>query len=480
MIAENLIPEDFKAEITREMGRMTAEKLIDALSDTPETSVRLNVRKPLRAPLYPDMSPVPWCGSGFYLAERPNFTMNPLLHAGAFYVQEASSMVYETVVNQVERIFCENACEGHPLVVADLCAAPGGKTTAILNALPGGSVMLANEFVAARAKILKENLVKYGYPNLIVTNSDVSRLSEMGEIFDIVAVDAPCSGEGMMRKEEAARTQWSPGLVAQCASLQRAILKDAVRMLKPGGFLIYSTCTFNIHEDEENAAWIRDELGMQPVDSGLAGVGGIQPQICGDIPCLRFMPGFTRGEGLFLALFRKTGDPEVPSLCRQHRVDDARRKTEKKGKKGSARPSIDKNLISEASSWLHGDFDIREHDGRLLALSSEAADLLDKVPKGVRVVSAGVEVAEIKGKDLIPAHPLAMSTALSQGIFPEVELTESEALKYLAREPIVLPPDTPKGYVLMTSQGMPLGFMKNLGTRANNLYPQEWRIRTLR
>lgn len=461
MIEDKFLPEGFKALMKQEIGETRAEILFSALCREPETSLRVNTRKPPSSPLYPGMSQVEWCESGFRLPERPSFTSNPLLHAGVFYVQDASSMAYETIVRSLSG--------NDPIAICDLCAAPGGKTTAILNALPDGSIMLANEFSSARAAILKENICKYGYPDVIVTNTDTSRLSYLRDIFDIVAVDAPCSGEGMMRKEEAARSQWNEGLIKQCSSLQREILENAVEMIAPGGYLIYSTCTFNTCEDEDNAAWIADTFDLQPIDTGLADKYGIQPQAKGDIPCLRFMPGFTRGEGLFIAVFKKHGDLQASKT---------HSKPKKKGKKES-KDKVNPRVLSAAKSWIRGEYEIISHDGHLLALSPATAALLDSIPRGVRIMSAGIEIGEIKGKDLIPAHPLAMSIALACP-FPEIELTPEDALRYLSRESISISPDTPKGYLTVKYQGFPLGFIKNLGNRSNNLYPGDYRIRDKR
>lgn len=442
----------------------TAERLLSSLSESePDTSIRLNLRKSAGCGVpYADMTPVEWCGSGHYLSERPLFTLDPLLHAGVYYVQDASSMVYETIVR---------ALAGNVAVkVADLCAAPGGKSTAILNALPDGSVMLANEFIPARANILKENLIKYGYPDIVVTNTSTDKLSGLRGCFDIVAVDAPCSGEGMMRKEEAARTQWSEGLVKQCAALQREILESAAEIIAPGGYLIYSTCTFNPTEDEENAAWIADTLGMEAVDTGLAGKYGIRGETAGSVPCLRFMPGFTKGEGLFIAVFRK------PCAGTQPEASSKNRKI-RKNSKSDNKIKIDKRIANEAEKWIDGASTLRLHDNRILALSDATAALLDSLPSGVRIMTAGVEIGEIKGKDLVPAHRLAMSTLLKEGAFPDVALDREEALRYLAREATTLPEDTPRGFVTVSYGGHILGLMKHLGNRSNNLYPQEYRIR---
>ena len=460
MIEDKILPPDFEAMIKARLGDKTADILLPALNGEPDTSVRENRRKKTAEPLYEGMTPVSWCASGHYIDRRPQFTFNPLLHAGTFYVQDASSMVYESIVASL--------AGETPVKAADLCAAPGGKTTAILNALPDGSVMLANEFVASRAKILKENLCKYGYPETVITNTDVARLNTLRGYFDIVAVDAPCSGEGMMRKEEAARSQWSEGLVRQCSTLQREILESAADLVAPGGYLIYSTCTFNTTEDEENAAWIADSLGLEPVDTGLAGKYGIQKEVEWTVPCLRFMPGFIKGEGLFVAVFRKNAD-ESGATRRRHCKNA--RKNDRKG------PKTDLHIIETANSWIDGQFEIRPHEGRLLALTPGTAELLDSIPSGVRIVSAGIEIGEIKGKDLIPSHQLAMSTALAHP-FPEIELNEQEAIRYLSRDAINLPESTPKGYVTVTYKGHPLGFLKNHGNRSNSLYPQDYRIKS--
>lgn len=460
MIEKNFLPDRFKAMIADILGQSEGETLLAALDSEPDTSIRVNIYKSTPRNFYEGMSEVNWCKSAFYLDKRPNFTLNPLLHAGAFYVQDASSTVYETIVRSFgwER----------PVKAADLCAAPGGKTTAILNGLPDGSVMLANEFVPARANILRENLCKYGYPGIVITNSDTSRLSGIRDYFDLVTVDAPCSGEGMMRKEEVARSQWSEGLIRQCCVLQREIIDNAVEMLAPGGYLIYSTCTFNTAEDEDNAAYIAERHGLMPVDTGLAGKYGIHPQVKGDIPCLRFMPGLTRGEGLFVAVFRKPED--IVSGTSRVKIKKNREKH------GNGKVKIDSKILTTAKSWVTGDFEIRPHNDRLLALSPMTEDLLGRIPKDVRILSAGIEIGEVKGKDLIPSHSLAMSVASSQP-FPEVEVSEEDALRYLSREAMALPVGTPRGYVTVTYDGFPLGFAKNLGNRSNNLYPSDYRIR---
>lgn len=299
------LPVGFREMLSELLGEESSE-LIEALNEKPVTSVRLNKRKPGAS--FPGSEKVSWCESGLYLSKRPEFIFDPLLHAGAYYVQDASSMIYETLISSlVATIAHETREEVISLKVLDLCAAPGGKTTAMINALPDDSFVTANEYSRKRVGALKENLDKWGFRNFIVTNKDSGFYASQGESYDIVAVDAPCSGEGMMRKEEMARIQWSPKLVEQCAILQKEILSNAVKALKPGGFFIYSTCTFNREENENNAEFIVNELGMDIFDPAFPVDWGIPRGIKTDLPVYRFMPHKTKGEGLFLAVFRKPG-----------------------------------------------------------------------------------------------------------------------------------------------------------------------------
>lgn len=463
-----ILPDGFRAMIAGILGNQDADILLAALDGEPETAIRLNRRKTPSFSVYEGMTPVAWCPSAFYLARRPNFTLNPLFHAGAFYVQDASSAVYETIAASLG---FEDA-----VMAADLCAAPGGKTTAILNALPEGSVMLANEFIGSRANALKENLCKYGSPDVVVTNAATSRLACVKGRFNLVAVDAPCSGEGMMRKEPAARLQWSEGLISQCSRLQREIIDNAVEMLAPGGFLIYSTCTFNVSENEDNAAYIASVHGLEPVDTCLAGKHGIRPQVKGNVPCLRFMPGFARGEGLFVAVFRKEGVSACGAMRDESSHKGSRSRKSRKDAKNTANVKIDTKILSLAKSWAEPSMEIMPHGASLLGLSPAAARLLGYLPGDVRILSAGVMIGEVKGNDLVPSHQLALCPAMSCA-FPEVDLTEEEAIRYLSREAISLPAGTPVGFVAVTYRGFPLGFVKNLGTRSNNLYPADYRIR---
>lgn len=414
------LPENFINQM-RNLLQEDCDSFLAAMNQPPSVSIKLNRRKCNNPDIcgYEGLMPVKWCQSGYYLPERPVFTLNPLIHAGVFYVQDASSMIYEAVTEKIVPMALDT---GDPLRVLDLCAAPGGKTTSMINALPDGTTVVANEFVGNRATVLKENLMKWGYPDIIVTNSPTARFAALGELFDIIAVDAPCSGEGMMRKEDMAVSQWGEGLQKQCASLQREILADAFEALKPGGFLIYSTCTFNRLENEENVGYLVEELGMVPLDMNFPEEWGIGNGIDTPYPCLRFMPHITRGEGLFLCVLRKEGDYMPPRTRR-----------------------------GQSFSQL----------------------IADKA----KIIADGIPMTTTKGRDKVPTTESVLSCDYKRGTLPEAEVDEQTALSYLRHEAIQLNPEIPKGYVVVMYKDHPLGIVKNLGNRANNLYPAQWRIR---
>ena len=460
------LPTDFIGQIrTLLVDGTEAAAFLDALQSDSSVSIRLNRRKVPDMPLPGE--PVPWCVSGCYLAERPSFTFDPLLHAGGYYVQEASSMFVAWVLRH---------CVGDaPVQMLDLCAAPGGKSTLACDALPAGSVLVANEVVRSRAQVLAENLTKWGSPNVVVTHNDPADFTPLGALFDVILVDAPCSGEGMFRKDPASAKEWSLKSLALCACRQRRILADILPCLKPGGILVYSTCTYNIKEDEENVRWLRDEQGMEihPVPDVPDGWGITGNLLLGeDFPVYRFLPHRTKGEGFFLALLRKPADAEEMQ-------EPAGRKVHRKGRGKSDASAFPKEAAVKAKSWLDdGKEYVWEVKGAFLtALPAAVSSLAEYLRPSLRILQAGIPVGEVKGRDLLPQHALAMSTDLHPEAFPRVEVDYDQAIAYLRRETVSLPADAPRGFVLLTWRGLPLGFVKNIGNRANNLYPQEWRIR---
>ena len=382
------LPEDFVRETRQLMGEERFSRFMAAFDEDAPVSIRLN---PLKASLA-DGENVPWCPEGIYLEGRPQFTFDPLLHAGCYYVQEAASMFITHVLRSLITFHCSLLTSHFSLL--DLCAAPGGKSTALRSVLPEDCVLVSNEPIPTRAQILLENITKWGARNCIVTNNYPRDFKKAKARFDLILCDVPCSGEGMFRKDPATISEWSLQNVEKCWRLQREIVADAWECLNPGGMLIYSTCTYNIKENEENVRWIMETYDAEPIaiptEPSWHITGSLLPGF--EAPVYRFIPGITRSEGLFMCVLRKKG---VLS--------------------GSARKNI----------------------------------------------------------------PLkTLTTDLPQGDFPQVDLPYSETLQYLRGEALVLPPDTPKGLVTLTYKGIPLGPAKNIGNRANNLYPKPWRIKT--
>ena len=349
--------------------------------------------------------------------------------------------------------------ENQEPTVLDMCAAPGGKSTAMISALPQGSLLFANEPIRLRANILAENLSKFGYPHVVVTNNYPKDYERNGLLFDLILCDVPCSGEGMFRKDAVAIEEWSEEHVKHCSLLQREIVESAWKVLRPGGFLIYSTCTFNREENEDNIRWMMDELDATPWSINIDSEWGIQGSMTEAYggPCYRFLPGFTRGEGLFMAVMKKGA---------WSKEQGARNKEQGARSKGQ-----------EARNWLDRaeDYELRKMGDTLYALPKRWSSLIHKT--SLRIIQAGVALGEQKGKDLLPDHRLALSTALRDDAFPQVAVDYTQAISYLRREALTLE-DAPRGIVLLTYEDMPLGFVKNLGNRANNLYPKEWRVRS--
>lgn len=448
--------------MTQLLGTEDATALCQAISEknTP-TSVRLNPVKPSEQTEFDVDTQVPWCNAGRYLTVRPKFTYDPLLHAGCYYVQEAASMFIEQAYRVVSQDFV-------PARLLDLCAAPGGKSTLWRSLLPDGALLVANEPIRQRAQILNENLIKWGHPDTLCTSAFPDEFSGLSSFFDVIAADVPCSGEGMFRKDEGAVSEWSPEAVDACASRQWQIIESIWPTLRSGGYLVYSTCTYNRQENEDNVYRICNELGAELVQIPVEESWGISGDTTGrGLLVYHFFPHKTKGEGLFLALLRKTSDAPVMKV-----------KKNKKGKEQQKSPSLRGG--SKVVEWLKDNSQFKLYmpdEEHIAAIRATLYDDAICVSSQVRTLNAGILLAELKGKKMIPQHALALSTFLEESAFPRAELALNEALSYLRRESLCLPSDVSTGYVLAVYQGYPLGFLNNLGARANNLYPQEWRIR---
>lgn len=456
------------------LGDAEYGRLSEALSAEQPVSIRLNEAKyPVASsPLSGDGScRVPWTSAGFYLSRRPTFTFDPLFHAGCYYVQEASSMFVEQALRQ----YMSTA----PVVALDLCAAPGGKSTHVRSLLPEGSLLVANEVIRNRSQILAENLTKWGHPDVVVTNNDPADFAPLTSFFDVILTDVPCSGEGMFRKDPVAVSEWSPENVDVCWQRQRRILSDIWPCLKPGGLLVYSTCTYNTKEDEENIRWMRDTFGAEILPLDIPADWNITGNLLAgeDFPVYRFLPHRTQGEGFFLALLRK---PEQEEEGLEENFQPSRRKSATSCGKKKQASAISKEQLAFVRRWLLSpdDYELSVVGTSVTAFSKAYLSELSSLQQSLRVIQSGVSLAEAKGKDLIPHHALAMSCLLCTDAFSREEVAYEQAIAYLRKEAIVLSAAAPRGYVLLTYKDVPLGFVKNIGNRANNLYPQEWRIRS--
>jgi len=408
------------------------------------TSIRINPYKSCDLSHLQQDSAVPWSPFGRYLGERPVFTLDPLFHAGAYYVQDASAMFVGWMFRKVLELF------PHSARVLDLCAAPGGKTTdaaSSLRELRGNDfVLFANEVIRQRSAVLQDNVARWGDPNVVVTSSDPSDFQRLEGFFDIVIADVPCSGEGMFRKSENARQMWSEDNVELCRARQRRIVADAWNSLREGGVLIYSTCTLNDAENDDNVRWISEELGAGVLRFEMPFEGPERTEYG-----FRLVPGVVRGEGQYCAALVKGG--ACPKVELPQELDEP-------GQPAEALPSP---------------LQFFDRDGDIYALTPAVADAMQFVGKRLNVICAGVHSFTLKGKDRIPDADLSLSLILDQDDFPCVELPLQQALSFLHRDAMILP-DAPLGYVAVTYQGLPLGFVKNLGKRANNLHPMPRRI----
>ena len=450
------LPQAFIERTRQLLGETQYPLFEEALQTDTPVSIRSNT---LKCSTEVDGEPIPWAASGKYLKKRPTFTFDPLFHAGCYYVQEASSMFVERVLREYVK---------EPVVMLDLCAAPGGKSTLCRSVLPEGSLLVANEVMRNRSQILAENLIKWGHPEVVVTNNDPADFTDLTHLFDVILTDVPCSGEGMFRKDQVAVDEWSLENVDVCWKRQRRILNDVWPALKPGGILIYSTCTFNREENEDNVSWIARELGAEVLPIPIWDEWGITGNLIGkDFSVYRFLPHRTQGEGLFLAVLRK----------HEGMVETIQPRPEKKKRGKDSKQPL--SVPREAKMWLKDaeTFEWFVNGTIIEAFPKSFHDIYLLLKSSLKVIHAGITLGEVKGKDLIPHHSLAMSLALAD-TFPKVEATYEQAIAYLRKEGLVLDMDIPRGYVVLTYQQIPLGFVKNIGNRANNLYPQEWRIRS--
>ena len=417
------------------------------------TSVRTNPHKPAAVTGWEQLvkSAVPWCSYGYYLTERPSFTLDPVFHAGAYYVQEASSMSLWHALQQA----VGNATGKK---VLDLCAAPGGKSTLLASYCKEGLVV-SNEVIKSRAGILVENITKWGSDHVVVSNNDPADFRRLAGFFDVLVVDAPCSGSGLFRKDPDAIEEWSENNVALCSQRQQRILADAWPCLKEDGILIYSTCSYSKAEDEDVLDWMAEQLGVEGVALQVPEEWHITTTLSDKhgITGYRFYPDKVDGEGFFIAVLRKQTVTETVT-----------------GKE-LALHKPDKNKQALLQQWLPlpDQYTVFTHGEQLKTVQARWLQDVQVLSGNLYIRKAGITLGEVKGKDLVPHHELAMSTLPLNNI-AHITLDKQQALQYLRRKDFAL--DAAKGWYLVQYAGLPLGWIKALPNRFNNYYPQDWRI----
>ena len=453
------IKQSFIRYMEEAIGHENALVAFSAFDQPASTSVRYN---PFKCCPKMDGKEVLWSEHGRILPERPVFTLDPLFHAGAYYVQDSSSMfvghAFRTMLASVD------IPKGRPVRVLDLCAAPGGKTTDLAASLRetfgDNFLLVANEVMKARVGILADNVALWGDPAVVVTSDDPSAFGALPGFFDVIVTDVPCSGEGMFRKDEEAVQQWSEDNVSLCEARQRRILADVWPSLREGGILIYSTCTFNRRENDGNVEWIASELDAQMLSSEdiLGDMAGVLKTERG----YSLVPGHVEGEGQYCAVLEKCGDAGTP---------DAQVKSRK-----SPRPTKTAPIPEGLQRLMKIPVVFRTKGEMITAVPENIAADVARVEDALHVVAAGCAVGVVKGKDLVPDADLALTLMLSDSAYPSVEIDRQRALAFLHRDAVTFP-DAPKGYLLLKHEGLALGFVKNLGNRCNSLHPQSRRIR---
>ncbi|WBL42779.1 tRNA/rRNA cytosine-C5-methylase [Algoriphagus halophytocola] len=455
---ETKLPKDFESQMLELLGHAEFEHFEKAINKSSRTSIRLNPAKCFTP--YPLKAPIPWAKQGYFLEQRPTFTLDPAFHAGAYYVQEASSQFIEHILDSLQ------IPKG---IYLDLAAAPGGKSTLLSSYLADEGMLLANEVIQTRAQVLKENIIKWGWGNTLVTNNDPEHFTPLEGFFDLVLVDAPCSGEGMFRKDMQAREEWSPDHVQFCAARQKRIMDQAGALVKAEGYLLYSTCTFNVQENEEMIRFLTSEFSYEPVRIPLEESWNIkETEVEADGKTYygyRFLPHMVQGEGFFVSVLKRTAgaNTQVPK-----RIKDFKHPYLKEvSKQDSKALDVELDFNGNGKYYLLKDSYFRMNKNWNLHFQ--------KVSQHLNLKYFGVEIGKKQQNKWIPTHEWALSI-LPNNKFPSLDLPENQAIAYLRKNELKIA-DLPKGWVLITYHNLPLGWVKNIGNRVNNYYPKEWRIR---
>jgi len=443
------LPDAFKKQMEAQLGK-DQDAFFQALQSPSPVSIRFNPKK-----FQPKgNNKVPWCLAGRYLEDRPSFTLDPLFQAGAYYVQEASSMLLEQAVTQSIDITA-------PTVALDLCAAPGGKSTHLLGLMSSESLVISNEAIRGRAAGLIENIEKWGYPNSIITQNDPADFSRLEGFADLILVDAPCSGEGLFRKDPLAIREWSPLNVERCAARQRRILADVWNTLRPGGALIYSTCTYNTKENHENLRWVAENNDCTFLPLRLDPIWGIDEVISDNYSGYQCFPHHLRGEGFFISVMKKAGQ----AACQVPRSKDR-----------LLYPS--NSTSAELNTWITNPENTFHflHGSVVRMLPRRYKPHLLVLLESARVIQAGTAMGELKKNKIVPDHAIALSIFRNRKQLAGIALSKDQALNYLRMDRLQLP-EWPVGYHVVEYEGLGLGWVNLLPGRINNLFPSSRRIR---
>lgn len=412
------------------------------------TSIRVNPQKfSIEDIEFSSGGKVPWSRYGVYLSDRPSFTFDPLFHAGCYYVQEASSMFLEQALSQSVDL-------SRPLKVLDLCAAPGGKSTHIQSLISKESLLVSNEVIRSRVPVLKDNIIKWGAENVVVTQNDPKEFSSLKNYFDVIVIDAPCSGSGLFRRDPDAVNEWSLNNVMLCSLRQQRIIADILPTLKKEGILVYCTCSYSKEENENICRWLMDEFKVQDLKLKIENNWNVVESPVG----YRFWPHRVKGEGFFLACFQKIiGDDDMPL------------------KKVKNQVQLNKKEQAIISNWLKSDsLRFIKRENNVYAVPERHFMDVSHLMQLLQVKYAGVEAGGIMHDKLIPAHALALSNLLSDSISAN-PLDRDNAIEYLKKKEIHMKPEM-KGWQLVQYEGHALGWINVLSNRINNYYPKELRI----
>ena len=446
------LPETFKQRMQSSLGDADFQLYCESFEQPVPVSLRIN---PLKWHEKPGLQPVLWSQTGYYLPERPLFACDPLWHSGAYYVQEASSMFLEHVVRSIFQ-------EEMPEIVLDLCGAPGGKATHLSSIMDGKGLLVANEVIRSRAVVLAENLRKWGQPNVVVTNNDPSHFAAIEGFFDLIVTDAPCSGEGMFRKNNAAINEWSESNVKLCADRQQRIISDVWAALKPGGILIYSTCTFNEAENEDNTFKFISNNEAESIKIDVPDQWNVVETHKEGVFGYRFFPHHVKGEGFFITAMRKTSG-----------------KCYKFSKKMDVRTflPVPKRICDPQDFFSSDKFVFMEDKKRIVALDKDIVKETDFLRGKLKVIHNGIAVGALNRNEIIPEHDFVLSPFLKEDYYKSYELSFEQAKRFVAKESFEVEELENGQRYRAVYRNVALGAFKFLGNRINTSLPAEWRLR---